>query len=229
MRGSSLPVPAGSAGEITRLSSGEQAALRLRELIFDGLLQPQARIPQNQIAESFGISRIPLREALIALELEGWVTLQLHRGAFVNSFDESTLIDHYEMLGIVFGFAARRALERGGPTLVPELRRIQAELREVSDPAAAGELLRSFSYGILAAAHSGRVVVLLRSIPSLIPGDIFTMIPEVVDVERAMVDDVVSALSAGDANGAAEAFEFTMKAVGEQVARVFRDRRLLQA
>src|SRR5580693_9100782 len=109
--GSSLPSPEESPYTVlTRLSSGERAALRIRELIFDGQLPRHTRIPQDEIAESMGISRIPLREALIALEREGWVTLELHRGAFVNAFDEVTLRDHYEMIGLVYGFAARRAL-----------------------------------------------------------------------------------------------------------------------
>src|SRR5580698_595335 len=113
MAGSSLPSPEGlHDGGLARLSSGEQAAWRIRELIFDGQLPRHSRIPQDEIADSLGISRIPLREALIALEREGWVTLELHRGAFVNAFDETTLLDHYEMLGIVYGFAARRAIAR---------------------------------------------------------------------------------------------------------------------
>lgn len=225
--GSSLPTPDGtSQGEFTRLSSGEQAAWRIRELIFDGELPPHTRIPQNEIAESLGISRIPLREALIALEREGWVTLELHRGAFVNAFDEATLLDHYEMLGMVYGFAARQALTRCGPELVIELRAIRRALRSETDPRAAGQRIRRFHLRILEAAQSPRTIVLLRAIPSLIPGDIFTTLPAVVDLERAAIDSLVSALAKGDADRAAEIYETTMAAVGREVADLFRERRL---
>jgi DNA-binding GntR family transcriptional regulator len=67
--------------DTTRLSSGDQAALYIRRLIFDGDLRPGTRVPQDEIAQTLGVSRIPVREALIALEREGWVTIELHRGA----------------------------------------------------------------------------------------------------------------------------------------------------
>ncbi len=61
---------------ITRRSSGDEAARFIRRAIFDGTLRPGARVPQDQVAEALGISRIPVREALIALEREGWVTIE---------------------------------------------------------------------------------------------------------------------------------------------------------
>ena len=61
-----LPMP----DEFERRSSGDQAALYIRRLIFDGQLRPGGRVPQDEVAKSLGISRIPVREALIALEAE---------------------------------------------------------------------------------------------------------------------------------------------------------------
>jgi DNA-binding GntR family transcriptional regulator len=68
-----LPAP---GEQLQRRSSGDRAALYIRRLIFDGELRPGARVPQDDVARSMGISRIPVREALIALEREGWVTIQ---------------------------------------------------------------------------------------------------------------------------------------------------------
>jgi len=53
------------------MSSGDQAALYIRRLMFDGDLRPGTRVPQDEIAQALGVSRIPVREALIALEREG--------------------------------------------------------------------------------------------------------------------------------------------------------------
>ena len=77
--------PPGAA--MIRQSSGEQAAVHIRRLIFDGELRPGDRVPQDEIAHTLGISRIPVREALIALEREGWVTIEMHRGAFISAID----------------------------------------------------------------------------------------------------------------------------------------------
>ncbi len=68
------------------------------------------RVPQDAIAQELGVSRIPVREALIVLEREGWVTNEMHRGAFINTLDEPTVHDHYELFGLIYGFAAKRAL-----------------------------------------------------------------------------------------------------------------------
>jgi DNA-binding GntR family transcriptional regulator len=51
-----------------RRSSGEQAAIYIRGLIFQGRLRQGDRVPQDEIARTLGVSRIPVREALLSLE-----------------------------------------------------------------------------------------------------------------------------------------------------------------
>ena len=75
----------GRDSQIVRTSSGEQIASHIRWLIFDGSLRPGMRVPQDTIARNLGVSRIPVREALIVLEREGWVTIEMHRCAFINA------------------------------------------------------------------------------------------------------------------------------------------------
>src|SRR3984957_18330392 len=144
MSGTSLPSPEGSPdGGLARLSSGEPAAGRVRERIFDGQLPRHSRIPQDEIAESLGISRIPLREALIALEREGWVTIEIHRGAFVNAFTVETVEDHFALFAIIYSFAIHQALQRGGPEFVEQMEALQAKLAATTDPAEAAVLIFS--------------------------------------------------------------------------------------
>lgn len=212
--------------ELVRTTSGDHAARHIRTLIFEGELLPGTRIPQDEIAQELGISRIPLREALIALEREGWVTLEMHRGAYVSAIDEASLLDHYAMFGTVYGFAARRALERSSPGLHEALAAIRDELAAEPNPTAAGMLLRRFHQTIVGAARSPRTEVLLRAIPSLIPSDIFTTLPRVVDIERAGVDRIVQAVAASDGAAAAAAYEEMLALVGQEVAALFRERKL---
>ena len=87
----------------------------IRRLIFDGVLREGDRVPQDAIAEQLGLSRVPVREALLSLEREGWVTIKPHRGAFIGALDESVVRDHYELYGHVYSFAARRAAQRRSP------------------------------------------------------------------------------------------------------------------
>src|SRR5213075_1965678 len=111
-----IRMPVGAKAAIARLSSGDHAEVYIKRLIFDQHLKAGDRVPQDDVASALGISRIPVREALIALEREGWVTIEMHRGAFVNEFDEQTVRDHYTLFGLVYGFATRRALARDDGT-----------------------------------------------------------------------------------------------------------------
>ena len=85
-------------------------------------------MPQDAIAKTLGVSRIPVREAMIALEREGWVTTIPHRGVFVNAVDRSAVRDHYELYGLLYGFAVRRAVERQGALLAATLAPIQKRI-----------------------------------------------------------------------------------------------------
>src|ERR671936_242795 len=117
-------VPALPAPERGPGPSAAVAAEYIRRLIFDGTLRSGHRIPQNEIAELLGISRVPVREALVALEREGWVVMEHNRGAHVAPLSARSIRDHYEMLGIVYAAAARRAIERGDVALPERLRAI---------------------------------------------------------------------------------------------------------
>ena len=122
----------------------DEAALLIRRMIFEGELRPGERVPQDDVAALLGISRIPVREALIALEREGWVTLEMHRGAFVNAIDERAVRDNYKLYGLVYGFAVESALERSGPEAIARLSEVVRELKSIEDRSTAGPTLLRF-------------------------------------------------------------------------------------
>jgi DNA-binding GntR family transcriptional regulator len=70
-------------------------ARELRQAILAGHLQPNERIKQDAVAKQFGVSRIPVRDALRELEREGLVTLERDVGARVASLDPRELIEVY--------------------------------------------------------------------------------------------------------------------------------------
>ena len=118
-----LPQPSNT---VRRRSSGNQAAEYIRRLIFEGELKPGQRVPQDDIAEALSLSRIPVREGLIALEREGWVTIELNRGAFVNALDTDAIRDTYELFGLIYGFACRCAVSLStGTDLVDRLAELE--------------------------------------------------------------------------------------------------------
>lgn len=84
----------------------------LREAILDGRLQPGSRLVQEEVAERYGTSRIPLREALRRLEGEGLVITVANRGSVVRPLSPKDVADLYDVRLALESVAVRRAAER---------------------------------------------------------------------------------------------------------------------
>jgi DNA-binding GntR family transcriptional regulator len=222
------PQGAGSGRDshIVRTSSGEQIASHIRWLIFDGSLRPGMRVPQDSIARNLGVSRIPVREALIVLEREGWVTIEMHRGAFINALDEQSVHDHYELFGLLYGFAARRALARATPGLSERLAEIQSHFAAAADPDELRRLSIAFHGAIVEAAASPRMNVPIRAMSALVPGSFFASVPGAVAVEQRGLAAIVRAMQKGDGDKASDEYVKMMRAVGDEVVLLFKERNL---
>ncbi len=218
-----------SGERLVRRSSGEDAARYIQRLIFDGELRPGARVPQDDIAQALGISRIPVREALIALERGGWVTIELHRGAFVSVLDEQGVRDHYDLYGMVYGMAVRRAVARAGGALEASLPDIVASLRSATEPGPFLDLVNAFHDTVLSAARSPRIEVALRALSGLVPGNFFQLVPAAMQVERAGLTRIAAAVARRDADGAASGYLDMMRRQADNVVAVFRERGVLPA
>jgi len=217
-----------SPGAVVRKGSGEQAAAYIRQLIFDGQLQEGMRLAQDEVAKAVGVSRIPIREAIIALEREGWVTTKLHRGTFVNAFDEQVIRDHYELFGLVYGLAARRAAQRSTPEIVAQLTELSKQIGETEDLVKIGELALAFHSAVVGAAHSPRITVVLRAMSALVPGPFFALVPRAVDSERKGVRAIVRAIRDGDGDRAAREYSKMLNKQAEFVVDLFLERQGLR-
>jgi GntR family transcriptional regulator, vanillate catabolism transcriptional regulator len=99
------------------------ALVRIREMILRSELVPGQRVAEAPLAESLGISRTPVRQALPLLAHEGLLTEHPARGFVVRSFTSADIADAIDVRSVLEGLAARRIAERGAPkTLVRELR-----------------------------------------------------------------------------------------------------------
>lgn len=221
----SLPAP---DEQLQRRSSGDRAALYIRRLIFDGELRPGIRVPQDDVARSMGISRIPVREALIALEREGWVTIEMHRGAFVNALDEQSVRDHYALYGLTYGFAAERAVERAGPDMADRLTDVERSLSRSDDPEAVRELAVEFHTIVVDAPRSPRIQAVLRAMAGMIPGNFFAQVPGSIETEKRGVTAIAEAMREGDAIRAAHEYQEMMARQGDHVVQLLEARGLLE-
>ncbi|MFZ5511452.1 MAG: GntR family transcriptional regulator [Pseudomonadota bacterium] len=119
----------------------EEVAERLRQRIFRHELAPGAWIDEQALAEEFGISRTPLREALKVLAAEGLVTLKPRRGCYVTELSEQDLDEIFDLMALLEGRCAAEAVRRMGAGALAQLERLHDELERA---AAAGDIDRFF-------------------------------------------------------------------------------------
>lgn len=97
---------------ITRPSIPSQTVDVLRQMILDGTLSAGERLNEVAIAESIGISRGPLREAIKTLAGQGYLTTKTHRGAYVKRYEPQEIVDLYELRSALELYALRLTVER---------------------------------------------------------------------------------------------------------------------
>jgi DNA-binding GntR family transcriptional regulator len=212
--------------KLVRTPSGQYIASHIRRLIFEGELRAGMRVPQDAIASDLGVSRIPVREALIVLEREGWVTNEMHRGAFISALDEQAVHDHYELYGLICGFAADRALARGADDLPQRLADIQTSFARADTADELFDLSIAFGSAIVKAAASPRINVAMRAMSALVPGNFFELVPNAVAVEKRGLAAIVRAMKLGDGERASAEYVKMMRQVGNKVAQLFDERGL---
>ena len=117
-----------SAITLTPKALYEEVAEQLRQRIFRRELEPGSWIDELKIAEEFGISRTPLREALKVLAAEGLVTMKVRRGAYVTEMSEKDLRDVYHLLSLLESDAAGVVAERATDAQLKTLQDLHAEL-----------------------------------------------------------------------------------------------------
>ena len=117
-----------SAITLTPRALYEQVAEQLRQRIFRRELEPGGWIDELKIAEEFGISRTPLREALKVLAAEGLVTMKVRRGAYVTEMSEKDLRDVYHLLSLLESDAAAVVATQASAAQLQSLQTLHTEL-----------------------------------------------------------------------------------------------------
>ena len=154
-----------TADRKTTAQEGVLAALRSD--ILTGSLGPGDQIVQESLAERYGVSRVPLREALKTLETEGQVVYHPHRGYFVAELSVADLLEVYRLRALLEAEAISHAM----PTFSDDdVDAIAELLREVEVAAAAGDVMamtaanRRFHFAIFDASGLPRLSRILRQL-----------------------------------------------------------------
>jgi len=216
-----LEAVSGPPARVGETSAGAVASY-VRKLIFDGRLDAGQRLPQDEIAVAVGVSRIPVREAIISLEREGWLRVENHRGAFVLPLDERAITDRFALYGRFHGFAARRAIERMHPPDLEPLDALAQDVHRATSPAAMERANTGYQTTLVGFAGSNRLRAVLRSMLPIVPGSFFAAVPNSIPVAKRGIAAVHAAIVARDVDAAEQAF---IDAQGRQAKGVIAMRR----
>jgi DNA-binding GntR family transcriptional regulator len=186
-----------------------QIVRSLRDDILNGVLAPGLQIRQEAVAEQFGVSRVPVREALRQLEAEGLVTTELHRGAFVST---RSLEEVEEMLDIRIALETR-ALKLAIPKLTREVlgkaRAILATYDRSDEPQQWRDLNLAFHLALYGASGRPRLVKMIEDVQLMNSHFLRTYISVTVGRDDAQAEhhEILDACAARDVRRALRLLE----------------------
>ena len=197
-----------SSSSVIHFGQVQEAVVdRIRDMIVGGQLKPGDRLRQDELAETFGVSTMPIREALRQLQAEGLVTFQPRRGALVATLSVSEYEEIYrireELEILACGWAAedfeRIPVDRLS-TLLAQIEQAEAHPEDVYPRL---ELVRQFFFTIFEASKKEHLLRILSSLWDLSQQyrRYFSSIPEIVPQRLEDYRSVLRACEAKDSAG----------------------------
>lgn len=186
-----------------------KAVEMLRQLIIRGELAPGARLSEAALAEAFGLSRTPIREAVKQLQVEGLVRVVPRVGTFVSAPSRREIVELFQVKEALEGLGVRLMALRG---LSPEVDQLEQNVRESEVAVEAGdldryaELVHEFHDLIIAGADNGKLSAHYRTLMNQLAYGrlVFTSLNRPGRPRKSVAEHraVLEAILAKDAEGA---------------------------
>jgi len=211
------------ARAINHPSLKDTAAAYLREQILAGALRPGAKVDQDEISVALGMSRVPVREALIELAQESLIDAVPRRGAFVARLERADIVDHYRIFGLIAGLAGSRAATSLTDGQLAELRRIHESFVAATDPQDKAQWNHEFHKMINQAGGSRRLASVLRLLSRSLPVRYFELVPPWADIAAQHHARILWALEAHDAHEAERMLEHHVAESGDLAVEILQE------
>lgn len=183
---------------LLRRRLAEDVVDHVKRLVVAGELRAGDALPVNEITAALRVSRAPLREALLVLEQEGWVTLRPSRRAVVNAFDRRAVEDEYGILGLAMGLAVQRAMARDACALGARLAPL------LDEPVA-------FHLAVLDGTASPFLARRIRTLSAPVPEALVAAaVPAAEEASRRWREVLLDDVGRGDGAGAAATYASLM-------------------
>ena len=189
-------------GAVSYVSKTDMVAALIRELIITGELTAGQPLRQRDLAQRFGVSQTPVREAMRRLESEGLVIGDTHRGFTVVMPDDGPVEENFQIRAALESLGASLAARKiDAAGIMAELQQLNERMRAMAedDPRYA-ELNREFHFSLYQYSRSPLLMSLMRLLWASLHGG-----PRVLRTHAESArqhDAILEALRAGDAEAA---------------------------
>ncbi|MDQ1009598.1 DNA-binding GntR family transcriptional regulator [Streptomyces sp. V4I23] len=201
-------MPAASAPPVRQPPAADRVYTHIKQAVLDRQYEGGTLLTEGELAEAVGVSRTPVREALLKLEVEGLIKLYPKKGALVLAVSAQEIADVVETRLLVEEFAVRKAV----PAPAALIARLQDILDEQQRHAAAGDLAafavsdRCFHAEIV--RHAGNEILSklydqLRDRQLRMGVAIMQALPDRVTRNHTEHAEILERIRAGDVEGAA--------------------------
>ena len=192
----------------TRLA--EDLRCRLETEIFSGTLMPGERLDETRLAKRFGVSRTPVREALLQLASSGLIEMRPRQGAVVATITVQSLLQMFEVMAELEAMCARLAARRTTPAeraAIKDAHEACKRSAAEADPAAYYEANRAFHETLYAGAHNAYLEDSTRSLRNRLNAYRRFQLHQRGRIAQSLSEHeaVVEAIAAGDAEAAENA------------------------
>ena len=211
----------------------DQIIDELRQLILSGELARGSRLPQDELARRFQSSITPVREGLRALEAEGLVVSEPHRGVRVAGIDFERVTAMYIVRRLVEGFAIQRAAIRLSPHELKRAEQLLTALDDATarhDAEAARDINKKFHFFLYERCGIPALVDEIAALWRVFPWDLLLDSQEPAEESETEHRAILEAVRAGDAEAAGDALghhlsrsflALTLRYTGEQTEDPF--------
>lgn len=193
---------------------------RIREEILQGTYPPGQHLRLEELARRFGVSHMPIREALRHLEAEGIVTNIPHKGTFVTRLTAAEMEDIYDIRSTLEALATRLAVPRLTPEVLAELEQILEAMDGAMDALPTFIMLNHrFHMTLYSASGRRHLCELLRTLRYRMHHYMYTLRAHTSDLAPVQQEHraILAACRAGDAEEAARRVRDHVAQVGQAI------------
>jgi DNA-binding GntR family transcriptional regulator len=195
----------------------------IRDGVYSGTLKAGERIDQDALAEALGVSKIPIREALISLEAEALVISLPRRGSFVAPLAAQDVLDHFQISGLVAGMATSRAATLLTDAQLDQLEATMTRMDTDLDPARLQELNDDFHRLINDVGGSSRIRSILSLLADGVPSRFYEFAVGWSNIANDAHRKILDALKARDGERAGAAMAEHITEGGHRAVRILEE------